>query len=162
MLKAARRILIVLPLLLGISYLSVMSFVPSSGMTIVASAPVPTPDTPAFNSYKGVAIGMSLEDVRSKLGNPKEPSDTMDYYAPSENEFIQVYYEGKKVTALTVTFSGKLDAAPDAKTVFGESPEVKPDGGIFKMVRYPKAGFWISYNKIIGSDPMVMIAMKKL
>ncbi len=118
--------------------------------------------TPTFTSYKGVSIGMSTDEVREKLGKPKEPSESMDYYAPSDNEFIQIYYEAKKVAALTVTFSGKLDSAPDVKTVFGENAEVKPDGGIFKMVRYPKAGYWISYNKITGDDPMIMIAIKKI
>ena len=162
MLKSARRIVIFFPILLVIGILTVTSPTYSSGVLIVLSAPAPTPDTPPFTSYKGVTIGMTVEDVRTKMGNPKEPSEAMDYYSPSENEFIQIYYEGKKVTALTVTFSGKLDAAPDAKTVFGESAEIKPDGGIFKMVRYPKAGFWISYNKISGSDPMIMIAIKKI
>ena len=119
-------------------------------------------DAPIFTAYKGVSIGMTLDEVRDKLGKPKEPSEAMDYYAPSDNEYIQVYYDAKKVSAITVTFSGKLEAAPDCKTVFGENAEVKPDGGIFKMVRYPKAGFWISYNKIVGDDPMIMIAIKKI
>jgi hypothetical protein len=144
--------------------LSATAFLAASYVGHVSAAPIltQTRDTPTFNAYKGIGIGMTLDEVRGKLGNPKEPSDSMDYYAPSDNEFIQIYYEGKKVTALTVTFSGKLDAAPDAKTVFGENPEVKPDGSIFKMVRYPKAGYWISYNKITGSDPMIMIAIKKI
>ena len=38
----------------------------------------------------------------------------------------------------------------------------KEDGGIFKMNRYPKAGFWISYNKTAGADPMIIIAMQKM
>jgi hypothetical protein len=163
MLRARQQRLMFLPILLFALTLSATSFLPTSYAANVSAAfTTQTRDTPTFNAYKGVSIGMTIDEVRARMGNPKEPSESMDYYAPSDNEFIQIYYEAKKVTAVTVTFSGKLDAAPDAKTVFGELPEVKPDGGIFKMVRYPKAGYWISYNKITGSDPMIMIAIKKI
>ena len=126
--------------------------------------PVPTPaDKPAYSGYKGVAIGTAMEDARTKLGAPKEKSDTQDFYVFSDNESAQVYYgAAKTVTAMTITFTGKLDTAPTAKTVFGEDVEAKPDGGIFKMVRYPKAGFWISYNKIAGDDPLIMVAIQKM
>jgi hypothetical protein len=164
MFMLARRIVMFFTILLAVAGLAVTPNGSPAKADGILTAAVPTPgrDQPKFSAYKGVSIGMSLDDVREKLGKPKETSDTMDFYAPSDNEFIQIYYEAKKVTALTVTFSGKLDAAPDAKSVFGETVEVKPDGGIFKMVHYPKAGFWISYNKISGDDPMIMIAIKKI
>ena len=118
--------------------------------------------TPVFSSYKGISIGMSAEQVRSSLGEPRDSSNANDSFAPSENEFIQVYYEGGKVAAFTLTFSGNLESAPTPKAVLGEEADVKPDGGLFKMVRYPKAGFWVSYNKIGGDEPMVIIAVKKM
>ena len=124
----------------------------------------PTPgDKPPYTAYKGVAIGMATEEARTKLGVPKDKSDTQDYFEFSENESAQVYYDAAhKVTAVTVTYSGKLDGAPKPMAVFGEDAEVKPDGGIFKMVRFPRAGFWISYNKTAGDDPLIMIAMQKM
>lgn len=128
------------------------------------AAPMPTPASgkPPYNGYKGVLIGITTDEARAKLGEPKEKSDAQDFYLFSENESALVYYDAAKtVTAVTVTYVGNLDAAPTAKAVFGENAEVKPDGGIFKMVRYPKAGFWISYNKIAGDDPLVIIAMQK-
>lgn len=164
MFKSATRIPVILVILLvtvGFAG-TVRGSLNIVGSTGLVPAITQTRDTPLFTSYKGVSIGMSTKEVRDKLGNPKEASDGMDYYAPSEAEYIQVYYDNSKVSAITVTFSGKLDGAPDCKAVFGEQAEVKPDGGIFKMVRYPKAGFWISYNKIIGDDPMIMIAIKKI
>jgi hypothetical protein len=127
---------------------------------LLASA---TDDNPVYSSYKGVELGMSIEDARKKLGGPKEKSDGQDYFEISDNESAQIYYDAAhKVTAITTTYSGKLDAAPTAKIVFGLEAEVKPDGGVFKMVRYPKAGFWISYTKTGGDDPLIMIAMQKI
>ena len=126
-------------------------------------APTPAPEKPPFTGYKGITIGTKADEVRAKLGAPTDKSDEQDSFVVSGNESAQIYYDAAKtVTAITVTFTGKLDGAPTAMAVFGEAAEVKPDGGIFKMVRYPKAGFWISYNKIVGSDGMIMIALQKL
>lgn len=113
--------------------------------------------------YKGVAVGMAMDEVRSKLGEPKEKAETQDFYQFSDAESVQVFYgPTKAMTAITVTFTGKIDNAPTPKIIFGEDAPPKPDGGIFKMVRYPKAGFWISYNKIVGDDPLVIIAVQKI
>ena len=130
----------------------------------VSAAPFPTPaDKPPYSGYKGVSIGMKMDEARAKLGAPKDKSDEQDSYVFSDNESAQVYYDASKiVTAVMVTYSGKIDAAPTAKAVFGEDAEAKPDGGIFKMVRYPKAGFWISYNRTAGDDPMVIVAIQKM
>ena len=130
------------------------------------SAPLamPTPvDKPPFNSYRGIEIGTSTDDARKALGNPKEKSDTQDYFEFSDNESAQVYYDADhKVMAVSITYTGNIDGAPTPKAVFGEDAEVKPDGGIFKMERYPKAGFWISYTKTGGDGPMVIIALQKI
>lgn len=120
-------------------------------------------DKPPFSAYRGVAVGMTMDEARNKLGAPKDKSDTQESYEFSDNESAQIYYgPAKNVTAITVTFMGKLDAAPTHKAVFGEEAAVKPDGGIFKMVRYPKAGFWVSYTKIGGDEPLIIIAMQKI
>ena len=67
-----------------------------------------------------------------------------------------------KVTAIMITYAGDLAKAPTSKAVFGEDAETNAEGGIFKMVRYPKAGFWISYNRTTGDDAIVTIAMQKI
>lgn len=113
--------------------------------------------------YKAIAIGSLTDDVRKKLGDPKDKSDAQDLYVFSDDESAQfIYGADKKVTAIMITFTGKLTGAPTAKDVFGEDVPAKADGGIFKMVRYPKAGYWISFNKIVGDDSMVSIAMQKM
>ncbi len=123
----------------------------------------PTPEKGPPYSYKETAIGMTADDIRKKLGDPKDKSDAQDLYVFSDDESAQFIYDaGKKVTAIMVTYSGKLDRAPTPKDVFGEDVPAKADGGVFKMVRYPKAGYWISYNKIAGDDAMISIAMQKI
>ena len=130
----------------------------------ISAVPWATPgDGPPYSAYKGVSIGTKMDEARAKLGVPKDKSDEQDSFVFSDNESAQVYYDASKtVTAVMITYSGKLDAAPTAKAVFGEDAPAKPDGGIFKMVRYPKAGFWISYNKTAGDDPLVIIAIQKM
>jgi hypothetical protein len=116
-----------------------------------------------FSDYKGIAIGMKTDDVRSKLGNPKDKSDTMDLYVFSDSESAQFYYDpAKVVTAMMITYSGDLTKAPSVKDVLGEDAELKPDGGVFKMIRFPKAGYWISYNRTGGNDAIVNIAFQKI
>jgi len=130
----------------------------------ISAVPGATPgDGPPYSAYKGVSIGMKMDEARAKLGTPKDKSDDQDSYVFSDNESAQVYYDAAKtVTAVMISYSGKIDAAPTPKVIFGEDVAPKEDGGIFKMNRYPKAGFWISYNKTAGADPMIIIAMQKM
>ena len=128
-----------------------------------AAVPAPTPEKVVFSGYKGVSIGMETSAVRQKLGDPKDKSDTMDLYTFSDTESVQFFYDADKlVNAIMITFSGDLTKAPTAKDIFGEEVEARPDGGISKMVRYPKAGYWISYNRTVGDDAIVSIAMQKI
>ncbi|MBK6723504.1 MAG: hypothetical protein IPO41_00480 [Acidobacteria bacterium] len=116
-----------------------------------------------MSDYRGIAIGMATNDVRNKLGNPKDKSDTMDLYTFSDAESAQFYYGPEKtVTAIMITFSGELKDAPLPRTVLGEDVEAKPDGSIFKMLRFPKAGYWISYNRTPAPDAIVNIALQKM
>src|SRR3982751_5257340 len=53
-------------------------------------------DKPLYREYKGITIGASADDVRGKLGEPKEKSDAQDYYAFSEQEIAQFFYDDAK------------------------------------------------------------------
>ena len=44
----------------------------------------------------------------------------------------------------------------------GKDDEAKPDGGMFKVVQYPKFGFWVSYVRTGGDDPMVIVTIQKM
>ncbi len=116
---------------------------------------------PVYVGYRGVMVGMAMADARSKLGNAKDKSDTEDYYVFGDSESAQVLYGADKtVRVMSINYMGKN--APTPVEVLGADIEVKPDGSMNKMVRYPKSGFWISYLKTGGDDPMVVITVQKM
>lgn len=119
---------------------------------------------PVWQSYKNVAIGMTDAQVREKLGIPKDEKDGF-YYVVSETETVQILFdEAKKVKTVCVVFSEDHPGAPTFADVFGKSAtaEPKPDGSIFKMMRYENAGYWISYNRSAGEKPMVIVTLQKI
>ncbi len=114
---------------------------------------------PVFKDYKGVRIGMSADEVRQKLGKP----ETQGFFLISDNETAQVFYDkDKKVNAVAVTYTGKGDALPTAVTVLGEDVLAAEDGRVYKLVRYPAAGYWVAYSRSSGDSPVISITMKKL
>lgn len=113
-------------------------------------------------AFRGIAIGMPADELRKKLGSPKDTSTTLDFYVFSDNETAQVVYDtSRAVSAISFDFTGK-SGAPAAKDVLGVEVEVSSDGSMYKMIRYPKSGFWISYNRTAGNDGMVSITMQKI
>lgn len=135
---------------------------PGIGLTVSAQ-PVPTPEKAAYAGYKGVMVGLTADEARRKLGDPRDKSDTQDFFVFSDNESAQVYYDTtKNVSLVSVSYVGNVSGIPSPREVFGEDVDAKPDGSIFKMVRYPKAGYFISYSKTAGSDPIVTITVQKI
>jgi hypothetical protein len=119
-------------------------------------------EEPPFHDYKGVHIGMTLDEARKKLGNPADKSDKQDSYVFNDNESCQVYYdETKKVYAVAVTYFGG-NAIPAPKTILGIDAEVKQDGSLNKLVRFPKVGYWVAYTRTAGDAPMTIITMQKI
>ncbi len=156
------RVLTVVVLIVCVLGLSSFVEKPMFALTVVPQ-PTPVKENKGMSDYRGIAIGMATNDVRNKLGNPKDKSDTMDLYTFSDAESAQFYYGPEKtVTAIMITFSGELKDAPLPRTVLGEDVEAKPDGSIFKMLRFPKAGYWISYNRTPAPDAIVNIALQKM
>jgi len=51
---------------------------------------------------------------------------------------------------------------PTPKQIFGSDVEAKADGSAYKMVRFTKAGYWLSYNRTGGSTPMTSITLQKI
>ncbi|HEX8709351.1 MAG TPA: hypothetical protein VF723_13990 [Pyrinomonadaceae bacterium] len=118
---------------------------------------------PLYSEYKGVRIGMTAAEARKKLGKPTSTADDQDFYEVSETESAQVYYDKeRKVFAVAVSYLGEKSAAPAPKLVLGEEVQAKADGSIYKLIRYQGAGFWVSYYRTAGTDPLVTVTMQKL
>jgi hypothetical protein len=101
--------------------------------------------------------------LASCLEKHKINRTSQDLYVFSEKETAQVYYDAAHlVMAISVTFTGDLKSAPTAKIILGEDISPKPDGGIFKLVRYPKAGCYVSYSKTSGDNPSVSVTIQKI
>jgi hypothetical protein len=128
-----------------------------------AATPAAQDEVPAFQGFKGVRIGMTADEAREKLGKPTDKGDTQDFYLVSEKESVQVMYDSaKKVSAIALIYMNAGANAPVAKTVIGTDIEAKPDGSLYKLVRYPKAGYWVSYSRTAGDSPIVSVTMQKI
>lgn len=143
--------------------LSALALTPTAGaQTGGDTAADKAKEEPPFSAYKGVRIGMTAEEARKLLGNPTEKDDKQDVYSFNDNESCQVYYDAtKKVSAVSVTYFGGK-SVPTAKAVLGDEPEARQDGSVYKLIRFPKAGYWVSYTRTSGDSPMTIIAIQKL
>ena len=121
-------------------------------------------DSPVFQEYRGVQIGWLADDVRKKLGNPADKGDEQDFYVFGEKETAQILYDKAthKVTAISVDFMNGASDVITPQQVFGADFESKADGSKHKLVRYPKAGYWVSYSRTAGDTPIVTITIQKM
>jgi hypothetical protein len=120
---------------------------------------------PVWQNYKGVAIGMTAVEVRQKMGAPKtETADDLTYVV-SDTENAEIMLDtAKKVRAVMVMFSEDHQNSPKFEEIFGKSAttEAKSDGSVYKLVRFPDAGYWVSYSRQAGVKAMVIVMMQKL
>ena len=117
---------------------------------------------PVFRDYKGITIGLTASDVHQKLGAPKEGGAEQDFYTLSDKEAVQVFYDKtQKVKAICVSYLG-VSGAPDARSVLGADVAPAADGSVYTLVRYPQAGYWVSYNRTGGDDPLVTVTIQKI
>jgi outer membrane protein assembly factor BamE (lipoprotein component of BamABCDE complex) len=116
-----------------------------------------------FKEYRGVQLGMTAEEVRKKLGDPKDKGDEQDFFIFNDTETAQIVYDkAHKVVTISADFLTAGDKVPTAKQVFASDVEAKADGSIYKMVRFPKAGYWLSYNRTGGASPLTTVTLQKI
>ena len=154
--------------ILNLLLLAAALFVASSSANAqVRKAAAQTPSSgeeasASFNEYRGIQLGMFADDVRKKLGDPKDKGDEQDFYIFDETETAQIVYDKThKVITISADFQ-KATGTLTAKQVLGAEVEAKADGSMYKMVRYPKAGYWLSYNRTGGTPPLTTITLQKI
>lgn len=120
-----------------------------------------TAQQPLYTEYKGVRLGMSTEEARAKLGTPALKASDQDYYIFSENETAQICYDAaQKVVTISVDYLGGI-GAPDYKTVVGGELEQRPNGALYRSVRYESQRFWVSYSRATGPVTSVTVTIQK-
>lgn len=118
--------------------------------------------TPVFTAYRGISVGMSADEVRQKLGKPEEKFDDMDLFVFSDKERARVYYDkDMKARAISVTYTVTNGEAPTPVAVLGTEIESKEDGSMHRMITYLEAGYWVSYSRTAGENPLVLVTMQK-
>lgn len=120
-------------------------------------------DSSVIHDYRGIQLGMLANDVRKKLGEPKDKSDEQDFYLFGESETAQIVYDKTgKVITISADFLTAGASVPTCKQVLGADVEAKADGSVYRMVRFPKAGYWLSYNRTAGASPLTTVTLQKI
>lgn len=120
-------------------------------------------ESPLFHNYRGVQLGMTSDEARKLLGEPKDKGDEQDFFIFDETETAQIVYDKThKVITISADFMTASNSVLTAKQVFGADIEAKPDGSVYRMVRYPKAGYWLSYNRTSGTSPLTTVTLQKI
>ena len=133
----------------------------AQGRTVNKTAHVAAPQQPLYSEYRGVRIGMTATEVRTKLGAPEQPGDDMEIYVFSEKEAAQIVYDTAQVVkTISVDYVGGV-GAPEYKAVVGPDVEVRADGSLYKQMHYDSFGIWVFYNRSAGEAPTVTITIQK-
>ena len=117
---------------------------------------------PLYTEYKGVRLGMTAEEVRTKLGTPEFMDKELGYFVFSETETVQIGYDAAgKVKIISVDYLNGT-GAPAPRAVVGAELETREDGSLYKVVYYENQGFWVSYSRIAGPVIIVTITIQKM
>lgn len=120
---------------------------------------------PVLQNYKDVKIGAAADEVRDKLGKAKIDDKDGFYYQINDDEMAQIRLDkDKKVRLISITYTSDNKNTPKFEDVFATDVKAEPnaDGKIYKLVRYPEAGYWVAYSRTAGDKPTVTVTMQKM
>lgn len=118
---------------------------------------------PVYADFLGIKLGMTADQVRSKLENLRDKGDRQDLYVFSETKLAQVFYNDEgKVVAVSIDYLGGSKDAPTAESVLGQSIEPRADGSLHKLKRFHEEGYWIAYSRTAGDSPITTVTMQKI
>jgi len=131
--------------------------------SLAAIHAVPPIQQPLFTEYKGVRLGMTAQEVRTKLGKPALMDNEQDFFVFSDAETVQIGYDAAgKVIIISVDYQNGV-GAPGPEAVVGAQLETREDGSLYKVVYYEKQGFWVSYSRTTAGPVFIAtITIKKM
>jgi len=117
---------------------------------------------PLYTEYKGVRLGMTATEVRSKLGEPTYSDKELDLLTLSPTETAQIAYDSTgRVKVISVDYQNGA-GAPGPLGVVGVALETRDDGPLYKQVRYDTLKFWVSYSRTAGPAYIVTVTIQKM
>lgn len=119
---------------------------------------------PVLQNYKDLKIGATADEVRDKLGKARI-DDKDGFFYEFDDEMAQIRLDkDKKVRLISITYLSDNKNTPKFEDVFGTSVKAEPgaDGKIYKLIRYPAAGYWVAYSRTAGDKPTVTVTMQKM
>jgi len=127
-----------------------------------ANAHIESIQQPLYSDYRGLRIGMTATEARAKLGEPTQKADDQDFFTISEKETAQIVYDAShKIRTISIDYLGGI-GAPEYKAIVGPDIQTRPDGSLYKIVWYERAGFWVSYNRTAGTVPVVTVTLQSI
>ena len=127
----------------------------------VNAGPVVT-QQPLYTDYKGVRLGMTAEEVKTKLGSPTFSDKDLGYFVFSETETAQTGYDAAgRVTIISVDYQNGV-GAPPPRAIVGAELETRENGSAYKVVYYENQGFSVSYGRTAGPVIIVSVTIQKL
>ena len=127
----------------------------------VNAAPAVT-QHPLFTEYKGVRLGMTAEEVRTKLGNSSFMDKELGYFVFSDTETVQIGFDATgRVKTISVDYLNGT-GAPEPRAIVGAELEAKENGSLYKVVYYENQRFWVSYSRTAGPVVIVTITIQKM
>lgn len=133
--------------------------------SVYAQANTKKSDLPVFREYKGIKIGATADEVRLKLGKAQSEDKDGFLYNFDGDETAQIMLDAaQKVRTVSIMYGSDNPKPPMCEDIFGKNiaAEKKANGSLYRLIQYPDAGFWISYNRISGEKPITMVTIQKL
>lgn len=116
-----------------------------------------------FTSLRGLELGMTISQVKEKLGKPDFQDETGLVFELKDGDSVQIGLgPDKNVRTIAAIFSADSETAPSFADVFGPDAG-SVDGDVYKMERYPDAGYWVSFSRTNSKDePVTVVTLRKI
>ena len=118
---------------------------------------------PVYTNFMGVRLGMNASEVRETLRNLKDKGEKQDFFVFSDDKSAQVFYDPNgNVNAFSVDYIGNGNGVPSPEEVLGHTVQPKADGSLYQLERYPEAGYWVSFSRTAGDNPITTVTVQKV